>query len=77
MSELYQRKCTKPSEVSFFMEDLFLLAVKWASFYVEDIQILKPLFFFSEILGVVVVNKRRCKLAETWMYVYSEIKLWY
>lgn len=31
--------------------------------------------FFSEILGVVVVNKRRCKLAETWMYVYSEIKL--
>lgn len=35
----------------------------------------KTTVFFSEILGVVVVNKRRCKLAETWMYVYSEIKL--
>lgn len=42
----------------------------------SDILILKPLVL-PEVLGVVVVNKRRCKLGETLIYIYSEIEFSY
>lgn len=75
MSELYQRKCTKPSEVSFFHGRFVFVGSKMSFILRGGHSDPKTTVFFSEILGVVVVNKRRCKLAETWMYVYSEIKL--